>query len=424
MNRSHTLPTAHDIEAAHRRFPPELVRETPLEHNRRLSELYGADVFLKREDQQSVHSYKVRGAANAIGNLDAVARSKGVVCASAGNHSQGVAASCNHFQVKGKIYMPKTTPNQKVEATQRLGNGFVEVVQTGDIFDEAHSAAQIFASETGAIFIHPFDDADTIAGQGTVALEIAKQMFVLQRKMHVLLVPVGGGGLIAGSSIYLHEHSPDTKIIGVEPEHAAAMDASVKAGCLVTLEKDRMSKFVDGAAVRTPGELGFQAVQKYEIPIITVPEDRLCGTMVDLAHRDSMLVEPAGALSIDGLRDIAARIREQTVVCVVSGGNFDVGRYQDVLDRAERFKKLRRYFTIELPNRPRALLELLNRVVEGVNICHFQYKESASGGTATAFVGMEAADPNVLSEAVRILSQETTVQEETRNPLLAQLIGD
>ncbi len=418
-----SLPTIGDIEAARRELPEDFVFRTPLEPHARLSNQHGADIYLKREDMQGGRSYKRRGAGNAMLLLPPETRKKGVVCASAGNHSQGFSASCNYFHVHGVVFMPKNTPQQKIDATRQLGNGFVEIRLVGDTFDEANVAARNYVAETGASYIHPFDDGDTIAGQGTVALEIFEQMSAIQRKVDLLLVPVGGGGLVAGSAICACGKSPQTKVIGVEPEHAAAMHASLEQGHLVTLQRDRMSRFVDGAAVLTPGELTFQAVRDLDVQIRTVPEDRVCGTMIDLFNREGMVTEPAGVLSIDALTDIAADIHGQTVVCVLSGSNFDLSRYPDVLERSDRFRRRKRYFTVEMPNRPEALSELLDLITtSSVNISDIDFHQVASGGMANCFIGLESIESGVLDQAVLRLRGYGTVEEETKNPLLAELL--
>jgi len=418
------LPTSADIETAADNIPREIVNETVLQVHLRLSETYGAEIVIANEGAQPLRSYKGRGAANAFARRVDLLRDRGAVCASAGNHSQGFSASCNHFQVQGKVFMPKTTPEQKTEATKERGNGYVGIELVGDTFDEADVAARTFERESGVIYIHPFDHPDIVAGQGTLALEILKQMNARRKKIDLLLAPIGGGGLISGLGIYFHDHSPDTKVIGVESELAAAMHASVKAGRRVTLDKKKMSKFADGAAVCTPGEIGFAVVSRLGIPILTVPEGRLCGTMLDLINKDGILAEPAGALAIDALAEVQSEIKGKTVVCILSGSNFDAARYAEVVDRAVRYRRKKRYFTVELPNRPDSLADLLSILKgRGVNISNFHYDEAAPGGIATAFMGLEANNPKILSDSIRALrTSGIEFQEETTNPLLHEML--
>lgn len=411
------FPTHQEIEDAAHNFPTELVVDTPLLLHHRLSQRIGASVFVKNEGLQSVGSYKIRGASNAI----RLRTDSQFTAASAGNHSQGVSLACRHYQKKAVIYMPKTTPPQKIAATKNRGGEWVDVRLFGDDFDSAYHEARKYSLETGSNFIHPFDDADVIAGQGTVALEIMRQMHALGQSLDYIFVPVGGGGLLAGTLCYIRQYSPKTVIIGVEPNHAACMRHSISAGQPITLEK--MSTFVDGAAVRTPGRLTFEIVRTLNARLMTVPEDRVCATMLRLFHFDKIITEPAGALAIDALESCKDHIQGKNVVCVISGSNFDASRYPEVIRRKERFKKRRRYFTVKIPNRPDALSDLLSLMKgKNVNIRHFHFEEESPGGIVEVLLGIESDSQESLSLTIDILSDTHDVCEETHNPLLKSLI--
>jgi len=309
------------VEEAYGRLK-NVVFLTPLQFNKRLSEKYKAKVYLKREDLQLVRSYKLRGAYNKISLLDSKEKKRGVVCASAGNHAQGVAFSCEKLKVKGHIYMPKNTPKQKVERVRVLGGKWVTLELIGDTFDESYFYAKKYCNRARKIFVHPFDDAYVMAGQGTVGLEILDQ---LEEKPDYVVIPVGGGGLLAGLGMYIKSKSHETEIIGVEPAGAPSMLQSFKAGKVVTLGK--VDKFVDGAAVKTVGRLTFEVAKKLLDKMLLVPEGKVCEEMISLYQSDGVIAEPAGALSTASLDSLKNEIRGKTVVCVVSGGNNDISRY-------------------------------------------------------------------------------------------------
>jgi len=316
------------VEEAERRLHG-IVSTTPLQPSSRLSELYGANVLIKREDMQAVRSFKIRGAYNKIASLSAEDRRRPVVCASAGNHAQGVAFACAHLRIKGTIFMPRITPTQKIERVEHFGGDLVEIRLVGDSYDEASQAAQQFCDQEQGIFVHPFDDPQTIAGQGTVGKEIHD---ATRGEVSVVIVPIGGGGLASGVASYLKERNPSVSIIGAEPAGSPSMYESLKQGRVVTL--DELHTFVDGAAVRRVGELTFELCRRHVGRVVVVPEGRICTTMIELYQNEGIITEPAGALSISALEDAAGEIKGKTVVCVLSGGNNDILRYPEIMERS------------------------------------------------------------------------------------------
>lgn len=362
-----------------------VIKHTPLELNRRLSERFGANVLLKREDLQIVRSYKLRGAYNKISRLTKPQRFHGVVCASAGNHAQGVAFACSLLEIKGVIYMPVTTPKQKISQVEVFGKGWCEIRLFGDTFDDAQMAAHQFCEVNKATFIHPFDDRDVIAGQGTVGLEILSDT-----KSHVdyLLVPVGGGGLAAGVSSVFKKMSPNTVIVGVEPEGAPSMQYAMKKGEPTSLQN--IDKFVDGAAVKKVGELNYQLCKDSLSTVVSVPEGKVCSTILELYNNDAMVVEPAGALTIAALDQLAEKLRGKTVVCVVSGGNNDINRTEEIREKALLYEGKKHYFVIEFPQRPGALKEFVSDVLgERDDITYFQFTKRNNKENGPAVVGVE-----------------------------------
>ena len=338
---------------------------------------------------------KGRGAAAKMQSLTEEELSRGVVCASAGNHAQGVAAACNYFRTRGTIFMPTITKPQKVNATQRHGNGNVDIALIGDKYDEAADAAHAFAEERQAVFLHPFDDWDVIRGQGTVAAEIASQMQNRRERIARILVPVGGGGLMAGTVLAMQSH-PETEIIGVEPEGAACMAASLEAGHPVTLE--HVDTFVDGAAVARPGDRPFsvvqEAVKQGRARLMTVSNGLLSAAMVDLYQIDGRITEPAGALSIAALEQVE-KPKAGATVCVLSGTNFDMSRNDLVLKNAIQYRRIVMHLGVHLPNRPKALLQLLNDLgegLDGVNIAYAHFDAAQSNGDPSLLLGIESQD--------------------------------
>lgn len=360
---------------------------TPLQRNSRLSALLGAEVLLKREDLQPVRSYKVRGAYNLISRLDEPQRAAGVVAASAGNHVQGVAGACAALGVRGRIYLPRTTPRQKRERIAVLGGEVVETVVAGDTYDDAAAAAASYAVATGATLVPAFDDPRTIAGQGTVAAEIVAQ---LGGAPDVLVVPVGGGGLLAGVLACLGDRYPGTRVVGVEPAGAACVAAALAAGGPVTLEV--VDSFVDGAAVRRTGDMTYPVIAASSASVVSVAEGQVCSEMLALYQSDGVITEPAGALATAWLTDASSDPVDpgSTVVCIVSGGNNDVSRYAEVIERALVHEGRKHYFLVEFPQEPGSLRRSLDDVLgPDDDITLFEYVKRSNRETGPALVGIE-----------------------------------
>ena len=381
-----TTVTGDDVRAAAERLRGVAAR-TPLEHSERLSELVGADVWLKREDLQPVRSYKLRGAYNFIASLDEGDRAKGVVCASAGNHGQGVAYTCRRLGVQCRVVLPRTTPRQKREQIKALGGGCTTIVVEGHTYDDAHEAATRLALDEGAVLVPPFDEPLVIAGQGTVTLEIVEQ---LGAPPDVLVVPVGGGGLLAGTMVAAGDVAPGTRVVGVEPAGAASMRAALDAGEPVTLPS--IDSFVDGAAVRRVGAFTYELVRTLGDDVVTVAEGAVCSTMLELYQRDGIIAEPAGALAVAALVEGLAVPAGGTVVCIVSGGNNDVSRYGEVVERSLVHEGLKHYFLVDFPQEPGALRGFLDNVLgPSDDITLFEYVKKNNRETGPALVGIELA---------------------------------
>jgi threonine dehydratase len=362
----------------------KVVNRTPLTFNHNLSRKYQCNVFLKREDLQVVRSYKLRGAYNMMISLPQEQLQRGVVCASAGNHAQGFAYSCKKLNAKGVVFMPIITPNQKVSQTKMFGDDFIEVKLIGDTFDDCAVAAKKYTEENGMTFIPPFDDYKIIEGQGTVGVEILAD----QSQVDYLFIPVGGGGLSAGVGSYFKTFSPQTKIIGLEPEGAPAMYESIKAGSPVTL--DSIDRFVDGAAVKRVGDITFSICKEVLDDIHLVPEGKVCSTILKLYNEDAIVVEPAGALSIAALDDYAAEIKGKNVVCIISGSNNDIDRMQEIKERSLQYEGLKHYFLVRFAQRPGALKEFVNYVLgPSDDIVRFEYMQKHNKETGPALVGIE-----------------------------------
>lgn len=363
----------------------DVISHTPLQYNRVLSERYNAQIYLKREDLQIVRSFKIRGAYHLIKSLSEQTELSGVVCASAGNHAQGVAYSCQQLGIKGKIFMPSTTPNQKVKQVQFFGGNSVEIILKGDTFDDAYAEAIKECEAAGYAFIHPFDDRKIIAGNGTIAQEILND---IDKAPDYTFVTVGGGGLAAGVSSYIKSVSPLTKVIGVEPEGAASLQYSLAKGQVETLEK--IEKFVDGAAVKRVGELTYAICKELLDDVISVPEGKICTTMLDLYNENAIVAEPAGALTIACLDQYREQIKNKIVVCVVSGGNNDVDRMQEIKERSLIYEGYKHYFMVNFPQRAGALREFLDQVL-GPNddITRFEYTKKSNKDNGPALVGIE-----------------------------------
>lgn len=358
---------------------------TPLMKNENLSEEFSAQVFLKREDLQPVRSYKLRGAYNKIVSLTETEKSKEVVCASAGNHAQGVAYACNKLNIKAMIFMPVTTPPQKIKQVKLFGKDKVEVVLKGDTFDEAFNEAMRLCNEKEAVFIHPFDDEKVIAGQGTIALELLEDT---KSPIDYLFVPIGGGGLAAGLSMVFKQLSPHTKIIGVEPACAPSMKNSIKKGINTTLE--HIDKFVDGASVKRVGEKTFEICKDSLKDIILVPEGKVCTTILRLYNEEAIVAEPAGALTIAALDFYKEKIEGKNVVCIVSGSNNDITRTEEIKERSLLYEGLKHYFLLQFPQRPGALKEFVNDILGPTDdVAYFQYSKKNNRETGPVVVGIE-----------------------------------
>ncbi|NUB45368.1 threonine ammonia-lyase IlvA [Fertoebacter nigrum] len=364
----------------------DLFPETPLQRNDHLSARYGADIWLKREDLTPVRSYKLRGAFNAMRKVRANQPAQmQFVCASAGNHAQGVAFACRHFGVRGIIFMPVTTPQQKIDKTRAFGGEGVEIVLTGDYFDQTLAAAQALCRDRGAHFLSPFDDADVIEGQASVAVEMLDQ---LGTAPDLVILPVGGGGLSSGVTGYLRAMAPATDYRFVEPSGGASLLAAIEAGAPTRLAK--VNSFVDGAAVARLGDKTF-AMLDWVRPeqVLLAPEDRICVTMLEMLNIEGIVLEPAGALSVDVLPELAGQIAGKTVVCVTSGGNFDFERLPEVKERAQRYSGVKKYFILRMPQRPGALREFLMMLGPDDDIARFEYLKKSARNFGSVLIGIE-----------------------------------
>jgi threonine dehydratase len=383
MTKGETIDMQLDYVGAVERLRPVVIR-TPLAFSHSLSRKYQCQVYLKREDLQVVRSYKLRGAYNMMSSLPPGQLQRGVVCASAGNHAQGFAYSCKKLGARGVVFMPIITPQQKVQQTQWFGEDFIEIRLVGDTYDDCSVAAREFTEANGMVFIPPFEDLRIIEGQATVAVEILEDLPAID----YLFLPVGGGGLCAGVGSYFKTFSPSTRIIGVEPEGAPSMKAALEAGKPVTL--DSIERFVDGAAVKRVGDLTFSICREVLHDMHTVPEGKVCSTILRLYNEEALVVEPAGALSITALDDYAGEIIGKTIVCIVSGSNNDIDRMQEIKERSLQYEGLKHYFLVRFAQRPGALKEFVNHVL-GPNddITRFEYVQKHNKETGPALVGIE-----------------------------------
>ncbi|MED4162359.1 threonine ammonia-lyase IlvA [Halalkalibacterium halodurans] len=363
----------------------DVVVHTPLQKNQVLSERYECNVYLKREDMQVVRSFKIRGAFHQISSIPKEELNNGVVCASAGNHAQGVAYSCHTLQIPGKIFMPTTTPRQKVDQVKFFGKEYVEVILTGDTFDDSFNEAKEYGIKHKMTFIHPFDQEKIVAGQGTVGMEIMND---IDDNIDYLFCSIGGGGLISGVGTYIKSISPRTKVIGCEPAGAPAMKESLKQGKVIELEK--IDKFVDGAAVKKVGEIPFEICRKILEDIVLVPEGKICTTILNLYNQDAIVAEPAGAMPIAALDFFKDEIKGKTVVCVLSGGNNDIGRMQEMRERSLIYEGLQHYFIIQFPQRAGALKEFILDVLgPDDDITRFEYTKKNNKSNGPVLIGIE-----------------------------------
>lgn len=398
----------------------DLFDATPLQRNDHLSTRYGADIWLKREDLTPVRSYKLRGAFTAMRAVRlAQPEQQQFVCASAGNHAQGMAFACRHFGVQGTIFMPVTTPQQKIDKTRTFGGDAVKIVLTGDYFDQTLAAAQAWCAERGAHFLAPFDDADVILGQSSVGVEIMDQ---LGAAPDLVILPVGGGGLSSGVTRYLRQVAPKTEFRFVEPLGGASLQAALGAGAPVKLP--RVNSFVDGAAVARLGDLTFQHLSWVNADqVLLAPEDRICVTMLEMLNVEGIVLEPAGALSVDVLPELADTIRGKTVVCVTSGGNFDFERLPEVKERAQRYSGIKKYFILRMPQRPGALREFLNLLGPDDDIARFEYLKKSARNFGSVLIGIEAKSAHSFETLFAKLDEAAFVYRDiTNDDILAEFL--
>ncbi len=377
------------IEAAAKRIGQAAI-PTPLEHNKRLSKLYDANILMKREDLQPVRSFKIRGAYNKISLLNKIAREKGVVCSSAGNHAQGVAYACSQHNIHGTIFMPSPTPQQKVSQVAMFGGDKVTIKLVGDTYDDCYESAKDYVAETGKTFIHPFDDPDVIAGQATMALEILNQA---KEPIDYIIVPIVGGGLISGIISVFKQKSPHTKFVGIEPKGAPSMYQSLQYKKRIRL--DSIDVFVDGAAVKTIGEYGFDYCMQFLEDLLLVDEGEICQNILNMYTYDAIVVEPAGAMSVSALSQLSVDIKGKNVVCLVCGGNNDITRMAEIKERALLFNNLKHYFIVRFPQRPGALREFVQDILGPTDdITFFEYSKKSIRAQGPAVVGIQIKSVN------------------------------
>lgn len=362
------------------------LKPSPLHEIERLSKKYDCKVLLKREDLQLGRSYKIRGAFNKISSLNDEERKKGVVCASAGNHAQGVALSCFKLQIHGTIFMPKTAPKQKVDKVRQFGGEYIDIQLVGDTFDDAYAESRNFEKKSGKTFVHPFNDEKIIEGQGTVGKEIYEQS---DEDIDYIFIPIGGGGISSGVGSYFKQVNPKTKIIGVEPQGAASMKLSMDKGKITRFEN--MDKFVDGAAVAQVGTLNFEICKQVLDDIILVPEGKACSVILEMYNEEAVVVEPSGALSIGALDFMKDEIKGKTIVCLISGGNNDITRMEEIKERSMLYEGLKHYFMISLPKRAGSFKEFVNDIIgstDEITLIEYDSKKS-SGDIAPLLIGVE-----------------------------------
>jgi threonine dehydratase len=410
--------TFEDARAAKARLEPVL-QPTPLQYSEQLSKRYGAHIYLKREDLQPVRSYKIRGAYNAITSLTPMQCQNGVVCASAGNHAQGVAWTATHLKIHATIFMPSAAPLQKVNRVRYFGGDNVQIVLAGNMYDDAAVAAHEFAKKHKAYFVHPFNDPATIAGQATVTLEIFEQ---LDTAPDMLVVPIGGGGLLAGAVVATKAQASNCQLVGVEPQGAASMAAARQHGKPVTLPM--LDTFVDGCAVRTVGDLSANIVTNSTANLLAVESGLICKEMIDLYQNDGIVTEPAGALSVAALDQLRDAIKDKTVVCVISGGNNDISRYPEIIERSLIHQGLKHYFLVEFSQRPGQLRRFLEEALGPTDdIVRFEYTKKNNKESGPALVGLELAQKSDLGPLLKRIQQVgIKFQKITDDPLLLDFL--
>jgi threonine dehydratase len=396
MSETKYFPTTENIEKA-AEVLSEILEPTPFQKNNNLSDIYNAEVYLKREDLQIVRSYKIRGAYNKIRSIEPDILKYGIVCASAGNHAQGVAFSCNKLQIMGSIFMPTTTPKQKIEQVRMFGKEYIDIVLTGDTFDAANSAAIEFAQKSGRTFIPPFDDPKVMEGQGTIGREILEQT---TEKLDYIFVPIGGGGLASGLGAYIKAMSPETKVIGVEPGGAPCMKTAIEKGEVVAL--DKIDKFVDGAAVQKAGALTYEVCKEVLDDIVIVPEGAVCTTIIQMYNKSAIVVEPAGALSSAALRFYADKIKGKKVACIVSGSNNDITRMEEIREKSLLHEGLKHYFLINFPQKSGAVLSFIRDVIGPTDdLVYIQYIRKTNKESGPALIGIELAAKEDFNALIR-----------------------
>ena len=395
----------------------DLFPETPLQKNEYLSNIYGANIYLKREDLSPVRSYKIRGAFNAMSKAIKSGETKKFVCASAGNHAQGFAYACQHFGVKGRIYMPVTTPQQKITKTASFGGNTIEIIMQGDYFDETLKAALEYSENTGAAMLPPFDHLDVIEGQASVGVEILNQ---LESPPDMIITPVGGGGL--SSSLVKYFNSYEIQFKFCEPMGGRSLFQSLKHKKLITL--DYVDNFVDGAAVARIGDQNFNILKNQNIEnVLGIPEGRICATITEMLNIEGIVLEPAGALAIDALKDIRDQIVGKTVVCIASGGNFDFERLPDIKERALRFEGLKKYFILRMPQRPGALKDFLNLLGPNDDIARFEYLKKSARNFGSVLLGIESGSVQGFDELCKRMTDNGFSYEDiTNDDVLAQIL--
>lgn len=395
----------------------EVFPATPLQRNDHLSALHGAEIWLKREDLSPVRSYKIRGAFNAMRKVLADKPDQDTfVCASAGNHAQGVAYVCSHFGVKGVIFMPVTTPDQKIQKTKVFGRDNIEIRLVGDYFDETLAAAQDYCRDAGGHFLAPFDDPDVIEGQASVGVEVLETI-----APDIVVLPVGGGGLAAGLVQYFNENAPETRLIFVEPSGGASLAAAISKGKLTTI--DDVDTFVDGAAVARIGSQNYDVLKGLSCDdVISVTEDQICTTILDMLNTEGIVLEPAGALSIEALKEIDD-ISGKRVLCISSGGNFDFERLPEVKERAQRYSGIKKYFVLRMPQRPGALKEFLGMLGPNDDIARFEYLKKSARNFGSVLIGIETTDPqNFTLLLSKLRGAGFTYRDITNDDTLSELI--
>ncbi len=379
----------------------EILEPTPFQKNQNLSDIYEANVFLKREDLQMVRSYKIRGAFNKIRTIEPELLKNGIVCASAGNHAQGVAFSCNKLKIMGSIFMPTTTPKQKIEQVKMFGREFIEIVITGDTFDAANSAAIKYAEDNSKTFIPPYNDPKVMEGQGTIGREILNQSEV---KLDYVFVPIGGGGLASGLGSYFKQMSPETKVIGVEPAGAPCMKRAIENGGPVKLEK--IDTFVDGAAVQMAGSMTYEVCREVLDDIVVIPEGAICSTIIQMYNKSAIVVEPAGALAATALRFYADEIKGKNVACIVSGSNNDITRMEEIREKSLLYEGLKHYFIVNFLQKAGAVRSFIREVIGPKDdLVYIQYIKKTNKESGPALIGIEVSEKEELDELIRRMEE-------------------